>query len=179
MLHIDLEQGTIGDRRLSFAESDVSECFTGCEDDDSCFDSNTFESCDECSRSHVSSVSKSEERVCRVCQLEVGSHGQDLIELGCSCKGDLAFAHRQCAETWFKLKGDEICEICQLLARNVAGGNEMIEEEWEEGEGDAAVAEDRESWWQRRSVMSIVIICWLLAFIMYFLQCKFKLFSDD
>lgn len=112
MPHSDLERGTIGDRRLSFAESDVTECFTDGEDDVSCFYSNTFESydyeSDECSRSHVSSVvSKSEERVCRICQLEVGSYGQGLIELGCSCKEDLAFAHRQCAETWFKLKGDE------------------------------------------------------------------------
>ncbi|CAH2064182.1 unnamed protein product [Thlaspi arvense] len=103
MSHIDLEQGTIGDRRLSFTAS---------EDVVSCFHSNTFayyesENDEYSTCVCVSSASKSEERVCRICQLEVGSYGQGLIELGCSCKDDLAFSHRQCAETWFKLKGNE------------------------------------------------------------------------
>lgn len=72
---------------------------------------------DEYPRS-VSSVSDSEERVCRICKLDVGSCGQGLIELGCSCKGDLTFAHRQCAETWFKLKGDEYVFSCYIISLN-------------------------------------------------------------
>ncbi|GFY84541.1 RING/FYVE/PHD zinc finger superfamily protein [Actinidia rufa] len=29
------------------------------------------------------------------------------IELGCACKEDLAAAHKQCAEAWFKIKGNK------------------------------------------------------------------------
>ncbi|CAA7046201.1 unnamed protein product [Microthlaspi erraticum] len=172
MSHTELEHGTIGDGRLSFADG---------EDVVSCFFLNVFEyydsDNDEYSRSE-SPVSKSEERECRICKLEVGSYGQGLIELGCSCKDDLSFAHRQCAETWFKLKGDEVCEICHSVARNVAGGNEMIEGEEdvdvevvEGGGGNETVGEDRESWWwKRRLVLIIVLICWVSAFLMYLLQ---------
>ena len=49
------------------------------------------------------------ERDCRICQLSLDSGDQENglgIELGCSCKGDLGSAHRQCAETWFKIKGN-------------------------------------------------------------------------
>ncbi|CDY13174.1 BnaC04g26610D [Brassica napus] len=93
--------------------------------------------------------------------------------------GDLAFAHRQCAETWFRLKGNEVCEICHSDARNVTGANEMVEEEEEEEEvevvveveeeGVAAVGEDGESWWQRRMLLIFVITCWVSPFSIYFL----------
>ncbi|TQE05842.1 hypothetical protein C1H46_008525 [Malus baccata] len=44
--------------------------------------------------------------------MEEGGGGTDPasevpIDLGCSCKGDLDAAHKQCAETWFKIKGDK------------------------------------------------------------------------
>lgn len=48
------------------------------------------------------------ERDCRICHL--GSEGCREagvpIELGCACKGDLGAAHKQCAETWFKIRGN-------------------------------------------------------------------------
>ncbi|KAL0316362.1 UNVERIFIED_CONTAM: hypothetical protein Sradi_5514400 [Sesamum radiatum] len=47
------------------------------------------------------------------------------IELGCSCKDDLAAAHKHCAETWFKIKGNKTCEICNSVARNVVGPNDI------------------------------------------------------
>lgn len=46
---------------------------------------------------------------CRICHLSLAGSVQEsgiAIELGCSCKDDLAAAHRQCAETWFKIKGN-------------------------------------------------------------------------
>ncbi|XP_075090141.1 uncharacterized protein LOC107828968 isoform X2 [Nicotiana tabacum] len=64
-----------------------------------------------------------EERDCRICHLNllksggISSSGGDqvqehsiemAIELGCSCKGDLGAAHKQCAETWFKTKGNTV-----------------------------------------------------------------------
>lgn len=64
-------------------------------------------------------VHKEVESSCRICHLSLlkcGGIGDDdqllepsggmAIELGCSCKGDLAAAHKQCAETWFKIKGN-------------------------------------------------------------------------
>ncbi|GFS39225.1 RING/FYVE/PHD zinc finger superfamily protein [Actinidia rufa] len=53
-----------------------------------------------------------EERDCRICHLKLVRRGGGdeesgvAIELGCACKGDLANAHRQCAETWFKIRGN-------------------------------------------------------------------------
>ncbi|XP_074308169.1 uncharacterized protein LOC141643045 isoform X2 [Silene latifolia] len=50
-------------------------------------------------------------RDCRICYLSFD--GSDLesglpIELGCSCKEDLAAAHKHCAEAWFKIRGNKI-----------------------------------------------------------------------
>ncbi|CAI9761844.1 unnamed protein product [Fraxinus pennsylvanica] len=38
---------------------------------------------------------------------------------------DLAAVHRHCAETWFKIKGNKTCEICNSIARNVVGPNDI------------------------------------------------------
>ncbi|GER54400.1 RING/FYVE/PHD zinc finger superfamily protein [Striga asiatica] len=49
------------------------------------------------------------ERDCRICHLSLisSSPGSGVpIELGCSCKDDLAAAHKHCAEAWFKIKGN-------------------------------------------------------------------------
>lgn len=54
-------------------------------------------------------LSKSE-RDCRICHLSLDAPNQESgvpIELGCSCKDDLAAAHKQCAEAWFKIKGNK------------------------------------------------------------------------
>lgn len=51
-----------------------------------------------------------QEKDCRICHLSLVSSGPEYgiaIELGCSCKDDLAAAHRHCAETWFKIKGNK------------------------------------------------------------------------
>ncbi|KAM1951237.1 hypothetical protein ACFX15_005873 [Malus domestica] len=48
----------------------------------------------------------------RICHLGLeGGGGTDPasgvpIDFGCSCKGDLGAAYKQCAETWFKITGD-------------------------------------------------------------------------
>ena len=56
---------------------------------------------------HVDKV----ERDCRICHLsmDMNNHESDgtPIELGCSCKDDLAAAHKHCAEAWFKIKGNK------------------------------------------------------------------------
>lgn len=50
------------------------------------------------------------ERDCRICHLSMDMTNHESgtpIELGCSCKDDLAAAHKQCAEVWFKIKGNK------------------------------------------------------------------------
>ncbi|KAJ9177039.1 hypothetical protein P3X46_012293 [Hevea brasiliensis] len=53
--------------------------------------------------------------------LEMGScHQQDsLIELGCSCKNELALVHYACALKWFVNHGSTVCEICGCVAKNI------------------------------------------------------------
>ncbi|KAJ4715195.1 RING/FYVE/PHD zinc finger superfamily protein [Melia azedarach] len=53
--------------------------------------------------------------------LEMGTcHNQDtVIELGCSCKSDLALVHYACALKWFVNHGSTICEICGHVAKNI------------------------------------------------------------
>ncbi|KAJ0597468.1 putative Zinc finger, RING-CH-type, Zinc finger, RING/FYVE/PHD-type [Helianthus annuus] len=54
------------------------------------------------------------EKLCRICHLNFEIYDGDTaeddgggeIELGCKCNGDLGAAHKQCAETWFKIKGN-------------------------------------------------------------------------
>lgn len=42
-----------------------------------------------------------------------------LIDLGCSCKSDLALAHYACALKWFINHGSTVCEICGSVSKNV------------------------------------------------------------
>lgn len=55
---------------------------------------------------------REKKRECRICHLSLSVMGRgngvdhSIIELGCCCKGDLGSAHKQCAETWFKIKGN-------------------------------------------------------------------------
>nr|XP_023890367.1 uncharacterized protein LOC112002445 [Quercus suber] len=53
--------------------------------------------------------------------LETGTyHHQDtLVELGCSCKNDLALVHYGCALKWFVNHGSTVCEICGSAAENI------------------------------------------------------------
>ena len=53
--------------------------------------------------------------------LEMGlyDHEDTLIELGCSCKNDLALVHYACALKWFVSHGSTVCEICGHVAKNI------------------------------------------------------------
>ncbi|CAI9108709.1 OLC1v1008385C1 [Oldenlandia corymbosa var. corymbosa] len=43
-----------------------------------------------------------------------------LLELGCSCKNDLALVHYACALKWFVNHGSTVCEICGCVASNIS-----------------------------------------------------------
>ncbi|CAA0830543.1 RING/FYVE/PHD zinc finger superfamily protein [Striga hermonthica] len=85
------------------------------------------------------------ERDCRICHLSLisSSPGSGVpIELGCSCKDDLAAAHKHCAEAWFKIKGNKTCEICNSIARNVVGPTDTETLQQQSGERIIAVVSD-------------------------------------
>ncbi|KAK3031045.1 hypothetical protein RJ639_035076, partial [Escallonia herrerae] len=110
------------------------------------------------------------ERDCRICHLSLDVSNQESgvpIELGCSCKADLAAAHKQCAEAWFKIKGNKICEICGSIARNVAGASEAeLMEQWNEA-NDAASATaaapvnpaETRNFWQGHRFLNFLLAC--------------------
>ncbi|XP_061955753.1 uncharacterized protein LOC133677651 [Populus nigra] len=129
---------------------------------------------------HLSKV----ERDCRICHLglESNSHESGVpIELGCSCKDDLAAAHKQCAEVWFKIKGNKTCEICHSIARNVvlASDIESIEHSNETSNvmvNTAAAAAstsipttETRSFWQGHRFLNFLLACVVFAFILSWL----------
>lgn len=120
------------------------------------------------------------ERDCRICHLSLDAGNQDSglpIELGCSCKDDLAAAHKQCAEAWFKIKGNKTCEICGSIARNVAGPNEVeLVEQWNEV-NEIAVATaapsvhtaETQNFWQGHRFLNFLLACMVFAFVISWL----------
>ncbi|CAK7325784.1 unnamed protein product [Dovyalis caffra] len=120
------------------------------------------------------------ERDCRICHLSLDAENLESgvpIELGCSCKDDLAAAHKQCAEAWFKIKGNKTCEICGSLARNVAGPNETeLAEQWNQA-SDVAVATaiapvqpaEIRNFWQGHRFLNFLLACMVFAFVISWL----------
>ncbi|XVF83837.1 hypothetical protein PTKIN_Ptkin16aG0525400 [Pterospermum kingtungense] len=120
------------------------------------------------------------ERDCRICHLGLDPNNQESgvpIELGCSCKDDLAAAHKQCAEAWFKIKGNRTCEICGSIARNVAAANEMeMTEQWNEDSAVAAAAApvtihaaETRNFWQGHRFLNFLLACMVFAFVISWL----------
>lgn len=123
-----------------------------------------------------------EERDCRICHLSLESANNESgvpIELGCSCKDDLAAAHKHCAEAWFKIKGNTTCEICNSIARNVAGGNEVEPKEpSNEDSSTVAAAEppaalpitpETRRCWNGHRFLNFLLACMVFAFILSWL----------
>ncbi|XP_043698864.1 uncharacterized protein LOC122649691 [Telopea speciosissima] len=121
------------------------------------------------------------EKDCRICHmsLDTVNHESGIpIELGCSCKEDLAAAHKQCAEAWFKIKGNKTCEICGATAQNVVGVNEnQFMEQWNETNtatataGSAATAPltENRSFCHGHRFLNFLLACMVFAFVISWL----------
>lgn len=109
------------------------------------------------------------DRVCRVCYLGCAAQPENgpTIELGCECKLDLAVAHRQCAEAWFKVKGDRTCEICGKTVHNVDGnGDAIFMENWNDGGPRAGEMLPAAHWWRSHRLFNVLLAIMVLAFVL-------------
>ncbi|XP_073062978.1 uncharacterized protein [Primulina eburnea] len=116
------------------------------------------------------------ERDCRICHLSLVSRSPGLgvaIELGCSCKDDLAAAHKHCAETWFKIKGNKTCEICNSIARNIVGPNDLEALQQQTGDDNSAAAtattSETRSCLNSHRFLNLLLACMVFAFVISWL----------
>ncbi|KAG5042612.1 uncharacterized protein LOC114406253 [Glycine soja] len=120
------------------------------------------------------------ERDCRICHLGLESDDSQEesgvpIELGCSCKDDLGAAHKNCAEAWFKIKGNRTCEICHSVARNVCGANEetthTLSDSSNANNAASTISTSTEPrrFWQGHRFLNFLLACIVFAFVISWL----------
>ncbi|GAY49823.1 hypothetical protein CUMW_122000 [Citrus unshiu] len=168
---MDIEQGSHHHRR-SVAGSEVSVCFSDAEDGGSCYSqfySTTGGSYDEYS---FACVSDDQEMSLG------GGDSRRVSSLGCSCKDDLAAAHKQCAEAWFKIRGNKTCEICNSIARNVAGATEIetaeLSNEVNNANATSSISAaighgETRSIWHGHRFLNFLLACMVFAFVISWL----------
>uniref|UniRef100_A0A0A9HI73 RING-CH-type domain-containing protein n=1 Tax=Arundo donax TaxID=35708 RepID=A0A0A9HI73_ARUDO len=111
---------------------------------------------------------------CRICHLGPEGDGSpapgsEVIRLGCGCKDELGAAHRQCAEAWFRIKGDRRCEICGSDAKNITGLEvKKFMEKWHgQRVTSTQTTEERESHcWRQQPFCNFLLASLLIIFML-------------
>lgn len=173
--HSPYESNSVHEYRLSIESShEISGVQEPCRN--SCISDCSVEVDLECGTPGIKANVEKTEKDCRICHLNLESHAQESgipIVLGCSCKGDLAAAHKQCAETWFKIKGNKTCEICGATAKNVVGSGETeFIESWNESSNNfapPAPQTETRSFWQGHRFLNFLLACMVFAFVISWL----------
>ncbi|GAB4856713.1 hypothetical protein Ancab_014628 [Ancistrocladus abbreviatus] len=115
-----------------------------------------------------------EEAVCRICFVELGE-GLDTLKMECSCKGELALAHQECAVKWFSIKGNKICDVCKQEVKNLPVTLLRIsnpEAQATQGNGAQQVEISRSRAWQDVPVLVIVSMLAYFCFLEQLLVSK-------
>lgn len=125
-----------------------------------------------------------DEMICRICHLASGQpleatavgtpniadKSTGLIMLGCACKDELGIAHSHCAEAWFKIKGNRLCEICGETAKNVSDvtANAFMEEWCESGftDNDSTSPRRLVGCWRGQPFCNFLMVCLVIAFVL-------------
>ncbi|XP_020232364.1 uncharacterized protein LOC109812738 [Cajanus cajan] len=136
----------------------------------------------KCSSRKKSYENSEGEKICRICHLAsvqpsdettVGTTSSatsaDLILLGCACKDELGIAHVHCAEAWFRLKGNRLCEICGETAKNVSGVTDYgFMEKWNERfmNNDGNSSRRFGGCWRGQPFCNFLMACLVIAFVL-------------
>ncbi|XP_014517756.1 uncharacterized protein LOC106775190 [Vigna radiata var. radiata] len=123
-----------------------------------------------CRICHLASVQPSDENEATVGPAASSATCSDLIQLGCACKDELGIAHVHCAEAWFKLKGNRLCEICSETATNVSGvSNYEFMEKWNERrfmEDGGSSSRRFGGCWRGQPFCNFLMACLVIAFVL-------------
>lgn len=173
--HSPYTSGSVHECRLSVESShEISGVQEPCRN--SCISDSSVELDLDCGTPEIKVNVEKAEKDCRICHLNLESNAQESgvpIVLGCLCKEDLAAAHKQCAETWFKIKGNKTCEICGTTAKNVLGTGEAdFIETWNDSSNITAVPAlqtETRSFWQGHRFLNFLLACMVFAFVISWL----------
>ncbi|XP_011094675.1 uncharacterized protein LOC105174317 isoform X2 [Sesamum indicum] len=112
-----------------------------------------------------------EEAVCRICLVELGECS-DTLKMECSCKGELALAHQECAVKWFSIKGNKTCDVCKQEVKNLPVTLLRIQNVQTRGHGARQPEVTRYRVWQDVPVLVIVSMLAYFCFLEQLLVAK-------
>ncbi|CAA0836491.1 RING/U-box superfamily protein [Striga hermonthica] len=111
-----------------------------------------------------------EEAVCRICLDEL-SENSNTLKMECSCKGELALAHQECAIKWFSIKGNRTCDVCKQEVKNLSVTLLRVQNGENRGNGSIPAVIGRYRVWQD---VPILVIVSMLAYFCFLEQLLVK-----